>query len=200
MARAGIARRGVVAALALAALPADVLAADAERRRHPLVPDQARLQLAGAIGLLSAGAGYAFADTRLELDVLVGWAPASIADVDLVTLTGKVTYLPWRVRLPRGWRLRPLTAAFAITHTFGGRFHLRTPSKYPSGYLPVPTSLRGTVALGGTIGRPVGRLKELALSVELVAVDVPLAYWIRNSRAVDASDVISVALGVRAEF
>lgn len=193
--------RAALAALALAALlPAGVRAAEGERQRHALLPDQARLQFAGAIGLLSAGAGYAFADRRLELDVLLGWVPGSLADVDLVTLTGKVTYLPWRIGLPRGWRLRPVTAAFAVTYTFGDRFFLRSPSKYPSGYAPLPTALRASVALGATIGRPVWRLRELALSVELVAVDVPLAYWISNRGPVDASDVISLALGVRAEF
>lgn len=189
----------LAAALALGALPAAAGAAEDGRRRHALLPDQARVQFAGAIGVLSAGAGYAFAGRRLEVDALVGWVPASIADTTLVSLTGKLTFVPWIVRLERGWRLRPVTAALAVTYTFGDRFHLLPPDRYPSDYLPLPTAVRASLALGGTIGRPVWRLRELALSVELVAVDVPLVYWLTND-AVDASDVISLALGVRAEF
>jgi hypothetical protein len=40
----------------------------------------------------------------------------------------------------------------------------------------------------------------VALYWELVAVDVPLAYWIQNRRTVSATDVVSLALGVRGEF
>lgn len=185
-------------ALAIAAVPDSV---SADERRHPLVPDHAKLQFAGAIGLVSAGGGYAFARRHLELDALVGWVPASIADVDLLTVTGKLTFLPWKLRLPHGWRLRPFTSSLALTYTFGDRFFLRSPDKYPtSDYYPLPTALRGTVAIGATLGRAVRSVEEVALYVELVAVDVPLAYWARNQEAVRASDVISVALGLRTEF
>jgi hypothetical protein len=188
----------LLAALAVAAIPSG---AWADERRHPLVPDHAKLQFAGAVGLVSAGGGYAFARRHLELDALVGWVPASIADVDLLMVTGKLTFLPWKWRLPHGWRLRPVTSSLALTYTFGDRFFLRSPDKYPtSDYYPLPTALRGTVALGATLGRAVRSFEELGVFVELVAVDIPLAFWVRNQDAVRASDVISVALGLRAEF
>jgi hypothetical protein len=199
MTRRSIARRARAIALVLAVLDCASAAAE-ERRRHPLLPDQAKLQFAGAIGLVSAGTGYAFARRRVELDLFLGWVPESLADAHLVALTGKLTWLPWSARLARDWRLRPFTAGLAVSYWLNDRFFLRNPDRYPSGYYPVPTALRATVAVGGTIGRSIGPFSELALYWELVAVDVPLAFWIQNRRTVSATDVISLALGVRGEL
>jgi hypothetical protein len=190
--------RASLGAFTLAALLAG--AAVAEERRHPLLPDHAKVQFAGAVGLVSAGTGYAFGGRRLELDAFLGWVPESLAGTDLFTLTGKITWLPWSARLARGWRLRPITAALAMSYTFGDRFFVVLPEKYPRGYYPLPTALRGTVALGGTIGRPAPPFAEVALYWELVAVDLPLALWIQNPGTVSAADVVSLALGLRASF
>lgn len=199
MSRTAIARSARAAALVTALVGAARASDDGSR--HPLVPDHAKLQLAGAIGLVSAGPGYAFAGRRLELDLLVGWVPPSIAGVDLVAVTGKLTWLPWSVRLGRTWRARPLTAGLALTYwRAGDRFFALNRDRYPAGYYPLPSAIRGSVAVGGTLGRPAGSLSELALYWEVVAVDLPLAFWLQNPGAVRASDVLSLALGVRAHF
>lgn len=194
------------------AAPPAAAPAQAERertRRHPLLPDQAKLQLAGALGLLAAGGGWALLDRRLELDLFLGWVPESLAGFDLVAVTGKVTWLPWTLSLDRrrlghfrldGWRLRPFTLATALTYTFGDQFFLRLPDHHPPGYYPLPTAVRATFAVGGTLGRPLGRFAQAGFYWEVVAVDLPLAYWLANQRAVDLSDVLSVALGVRLEL
>jgi hypothetical protein len=193
------ARRISAAALAVVALAAPVSAA---ARRGALVPDQAKVQVAGGLGLVAAGAGYAFAGRRLELDVLVGWVPPPFAGVQLFSLNAKLTWLPWTARLSERWRLRPFTAGLVLSYALGDRFFLTNPGKYPtSDYYPIPTALRAGVALGGTLGRAVGRRStEVAVYWELGAWDIPLALWIQNPRTVRASDVISLALGVRASF
>jgi hypothetical protein len=178
-------------------------------RRHPLLPDQAKLQLAGALGLLAAGGGWALLDRRLELDLFLGWVPESLAGFQLVALTGKVTWLPWTISLDRrrlgnlaldGWRLRPFTLATAFTYTFGDRYFLRLPDHHPPGYYPLPTAVRATFATGGTLGRPLPPFAQAGIYWEMAAVDLPLAYWLANQRAVDASDVLSFALGARFEL
>jgi hypothetical protein len=189
-------RPSLVTALALA-LAAWASPAGAER--HPLVPDHAKLQLAGTIGFLSTGAGWAVAGRRLELDVLGGWVPPRYTGTHLFTATLKATWLPLSSRLER-WRLRPLTLALALNHTWGGGFWVRQPSRYPSGYYPVPTALRWSLAVGGTLGRSVGSLRELALYWEVVGVDMALVHWARNPRTVEPADVLSLALGARVEF
>ncbi len=181
------------------ALPRPAAAEGSLSRLHFLVPDQAKVQFAGALGLLSAGPGYAFARRRLELDLLVGWVPESIAGADLVTLTAKGTWLPWTVAV-QDWRLRPVTLGLALTYTAGDRFFVLLPERYPSGYYPIPTALRATLAAGGTLGRAVGLLQEAGVYWELVAVDTPFAYWVANRRTVPVASVFSLALGLRAQF
>lgn len=162
-----------------------------------LVPDHGKAQLAGTIGLVSAGAGWALAGDRLELDVLAGWVPARHAGEDLLVLTAKATWLPWRVGVGGGWALRPLTASVALSHTSGDQFWIVLPDRYPRLYYELPSALRGSVSLGGAVGRRAGRWREVGLYWEVVASDVPLAYWIGNPGAVDAADVLSLAFGVR---
>jgi len=175
-------------------------AADEERRRAWYLPDQAKLQLAGAIGFLSPGAGYAFAGRKLEVDVFLGYAPEALAGVDLWSVTGKLTWLPWRVRLGGEWTARPLSLAVQVTHTFGDRFFLQLPERYGPGYYPLPTSLRGSVALGTALGRPAWGFDHLGVYAEVVAVDIPFAYLISNLGTVHATEVLSVALGLRLEL
>lgn len=187
--RAVLALVGAIAAAA----PAGAAAADGPW------PDQAKVQLAGLLGLLSAGGGWDLARERLELDVLVGWVPARHAGDDLVTVTGKLTWLPWRASLGRRWSLRPLTASLAVTHTTGDQFWVRLPDRYPPRYYELPSALRASFSIGGTVGRGVGRLREVGLYWEVVAGDVPLASLIMNRDAVSPRDVFSVALGLRLE-
>lgn len=175
-------------------------AGDEERRRAWYLPDQAKLQLAGAIGFLSPGAGYAFAGRRLEVDLFLGYVPEALGGVALWSVTGKLTWLPWRVRLGREWTARPLSLAVQLTHTFGDRFFLRLPDRYGPGYYPLPTSLRGSVALGTAVGRPAWGFDHLGLYAEVVAVDIPFAYLLSNLGTVHASEVLSVALGLRLEL
>jgi hypothetical protein len=195
MTRGSPARAALLAALLAVALPVRAGAG----ARHPLLPDQAKLQFAGTLGLVSAGGGWAFAGRRLELDLLLGWVPPSMAGVHLVALTGKLTWLPFEVSMAR-WRLRPVTLALAATHTFGDGFWLRLPSRYPPRYYPIATALRWSVAAGGLLGRRIGGFEHVGLYWEVVAVDLPLVHWARNPEAVRASDVLSLALGVRASF
>jgi hypothetical protein len=192
----------VAAGVGIAVLPpARVRCADDDdRRRAWYVPDQAKLQLAGAIGFLSPGGGYAFAGRKLELDVFLGYVPETLAGVDLWSVTGKLTWLPWKVRLGRGWTAWPLTLAAQVTYTFGDRFFLFLPDRYGPGYYPLPTSLRGGLALGAAIGRPAWGFDQVGAYAEVVAVDIPFAYLLSNLGTVRASEVLSIALGIRVEL
>lgn len=184
-----------LAAAALVALPAF---ADA-RDRHWALPDQAKLQLAGNVGFLSPGVGWAWLGRRLEADVLFGWVPRAIGGEDLVALTGKLTWAPWTVRTA-GWTLRPITPALQLTYTFGDEYFLRLPDHYPHRYHTIPSALRGALAVGASAGRAAWGLEEVGVYAELVALDVMLRFWVTNPRALGPTDVLSLALGVRAAF
>lgn len=197
--RTGAPLLAAVVAAALVA-PGAAPAAEVERRRAWYLPDQAKLQLAGAMGFLSPGVGYALAGRRLELDAFLGYVPEGVGGVELWSVTGKVTWLPWRVGLPRGWTARPLTVAAQLTHTFGDRFFLVLPDRYGPGYYPLPTSLRAALALGAGVGRPAWGFEHVGAYAEVVAVDIPFAYLLSNLGTVRASEVLSVAVGLRLDL
>jgi hypothetical protein len=188
---------------AMALLPEVPRAEEAGPDRGPerpwYVPHHAKLQFAGNVGFFSPGVGYALARERLELDLFLGWVPEAVGGRDIWSVTGKLTWLPW-TRETRGWSFHPVTAGVQLTNTFGEHFFIREPAGFPRGYHMLPTALRAGVTLGGTAATPWRGLERVRFYYELVAVDVMLAFWIRNRSALDADDVVSLALGARFEF
>jgi hypothetical protein len=187
----------VAAALARAAVAATVLAvlaapagAPGEGGRPWYAPDHGKLQLAGNIGFLSPGLGYAWG-RRLEGDVFFGWVPEAIGGTDIFSVSGKLTWTPWSID-SRPWAFRPLTAALQLTYTFGDQYELFRP------YF-IPTALRSALALGADVSRQLGK-RTVAIYGELVALDMGLIYWLSDSEALGPEDVFSVAVGVRIDF
>jgi len=188
-----------LAALAVAVLVPAPARGAAPRERAWYVPDHAKLQLAGNIGFLSPGAGYALARGRLELDLFLGWVPEAVGGRDIWSVTGKLSWLPWTAHA-RGWTFQPLTTAVQLTNTFGEHFFIREPAGFPRGYHILPTALRAGFAVGGTARAPWRGLERASFYYELVAVDVMLAFWFSNRSALGLDDVVSLALGVRLDF
>jgi hypothetical protein len=185
-----------LAALALAA--AVEARAGAEPGRAWYLPDQAKLQLAGNIGFLSPGLGYAWADRRVEADLFFGWVPRAIGGEDITSFTGKLTWQPWEVQLHRRWFLRPVAAALQVTYTLGDEYFVTLPSRYRPHYYDFPSALRAGVAFGGSLGRKGrGAVREVGLYAELVALDAMLFLWLRNREALGPADVFSLAVGLR---
>lgn len=178
------------AALALALAAPD--AASPDDRRPWYAPHHAKLQLAGNVGFLSPGVGYAW-ERRLELDVLLGWVPEAIGGVDdIFSVTGKLTYAPWSVER-RPWTFRPFTAGFQVTYTFGDQYFVIPPFSF------TPTALRAGIALGTEASREIGG-RRVGLFAELVALDLGLVYWMSNPDAFGPTDAFSLALGVRIDL
>lgn len=164
------------------------------------MPDHASLQLAGSIGLLSAGPGWAFLDESVEAGLLLGWAPPLVAGEDFLTLTLKGQWHPLRLEW-RGWHLRPLTVGMLFSYTFGDAYFVRLPERYDDGYYWFKTGLRPALLLGGGAGRPVPSLGLRLLEgyVELVATDYRIVHFIRSPRIV-STGLFSLALGARLRF
>jgi hypothetical protein len=192
--------RAAATALLAVALAAPVAASGRGSERHWALPDQAKLQLAGNVGFVSPGVGWSWLGTRLEGDLFFGWVPRPIGGDSIVSFTGKLTLAPWRLRPGSGWSVRPLTAALQLTYTFGHEYFLRLPEHYPQGYYSAATALRSAVAVGASVGRRQWGLEEVGAYAEFVALDAMLGFWIANPRALGPTDVLSLAIGVRAAF
>lgn len=182
--------RAVLAAVAAILLATPNVAGAEERPWY--VPDHAKLQLAGNVGFLSPGVGYALGGP-FEGDLFLGWVPEAIGGTDVFSVTGKVTLSPWRLEAAR-WRIRPLTAALQLTYTFGEQYFVVPPEPF------TPTALRAGLAFGAAASVPVRGGRRVGLYAELVALDLGLVYWLSNRSALSAVDVFSVALGVRLDL
>ena len=191
-----------VRALLLALLLAP-LEARTEPARDALpwyVPDHVSLQLAGSIGLLSGGPGWAFLDEAVEGELLLGWSPPAVTGEDFLTLTLKGQWHPFRIDW-RGWTLRPLTVGLLFSYTFGDAYFVGLPDRYPDGYYWFNTALRPALLLGGGAGRPVPALGLRLVEgyFELVATDYRLVQFIRSPATVETG-LFSLALGARLRF
>lgn len=171
-----------------------------ERERAWYLPDQAKLQLAGNIGFLSPGVGWAWRDRRITADAFFGWVP-EVYGGDVLSVTGKLTWRPWTLKAGSGFELRPLTAAVQLTYTLGGSFFVDEPSRYPDGYYPFPTALRSGVAFGSAASWPWRRSgTRIGVFYELVALDHVLVAWWQNAGSLSLADVFSLAIGTSVEF
>lgn len=196
----GAARRGVLVLIAACAVSLP-WGAEARSGDPWYVPDQSKLQLAGWMGFVSPGAGYSWFGRRLEADLFFGWVPPPVGGEHIVSLTGKVTWLPVRVGAPEKLTVHPITVSAQLTYTFGSEYWVFEPSgRYPtSNYYPLPTALRAGVGVGGDVGRPLWRIERVSLYYEVVALDLMLGNWIGNHDSLGPSDVFSLAVGLRIE-
>jgi hypothetical protein len=194
--------RAALAALALSgAAPAAAAAAregDGEERRAWYLPDHLKVQLAGNVGFLSPGLGYAFLDGLLESDLFLGWVPRAVGGTDVLSVTAKLTARPFTVDL-REIEWRPLALAAQLTYTFGDQYFVRPPSRFPGDYYDFPTAIRTGIAVGTAADVAVGT-HRVGAYVELVAMDVMLKAWAENGRTLGPRDVFSVAVGLRTGY
>lgn len=117
-----------------------------------LLPDQATLQYAGSIGLLSIGPGWHYGrNDHWETDLLFGFLPRYQADHAKFTFTVKERYVPWHCRLSSCYVLQPLTAGFFFNTISSDDFWRKQPDKYPSNYYWFSTRIRTNIFLGQRI-------------------------------------------------
>lgn len=187
------------ALVALVAL-APARGAGAEPRSW-LVPDHAKVQFAGEMGVISSGVGYELLGRRLQGDLFLGWIPSSIGGDDVLSATAKLTFVPWKLQAGHRWRVHPLSVSTQLTHTFGSQYFVLPPDRYPRGYYELPTALHTAVGAGGCVVRPLrGESREFGVYYELVAANAMLWRWYQNRAALSLADVVSLALGARLRF
>lgn len=162
------------------------------------LPDQLKLQLAGNIGFLSPGVGYAWFDHALEADVFVGHVPESMGG-PVTSITSKLTVRPFRFEAgPVEFRLP--TLSLQLSYTFGDGFFLKQPNYYPSGYYALPSALHADLGLGTSISWKTRRAGRRGIYAELSSSDRAIYSWAKNRHYLSVSEVVSVALGVFGQF
>lgn len=166
------------------------------------IPSNMKLQFAGNVGLLSAGGGFSWLHRSLDLDLLLGWVPPMGGSASILSGTLKITVWPISLDLGTAFRVRPISFGAFSNLTFGERYFVFLPDRYPSDYYPASTALRFGGFVGGSVGArkglPFGRWLDLYW--EAGFTDVELYLVLVNPRSRSFFEAFHLALGLSLGF
>ncbi|HEU4469543.1 MAG TPA: hypothetical protein VFR58_00545 [Flavisolibacter sp.] len=192
---------GLAAAALFLLFPlAGLAGSDSAGPRPRALPDHFKVQFAGGIGFLSAGAGYSSRDGKVDADLFYGYVPKSIGGITIHTLTAKLTYSPIKPLQYGHFKVKPFSTGALVNYSFGKQYFGFRPDNYPYDFYKFPTSLYLGAFVGGELFRQTEKSKpfsRIGLYYELVTFDRLLLSYINNRRALSITDVFSLAIGVK---
>jgi hypothetical protein len=107
-----------------------------------LIPTSGIIQTCGNMGIISLGIGWEYGKRRQwETQLLFGYIPKFSSDDEKLTMTLKENFIPWRRNIGKGWWFEPLECSLYFNTVFGHDFWTKQPTKYESGYYPLPESV-----------------------------------------------------------
>lgn len=167
------------------------------------VPDLAKLQVAGYLGTVGAGVGYAAFNDVLNVSVYYGFTPASVAGH--VVHTGKLAFDVRPFELRAGdVRFVPGYIGGGLLYAFGGEFFTRLPARYrriDSRYYP-PTAVHWMIHAGTEVDYVPrrGPFERHGLYYEVVALDSYAFSYFENPERLRLIDIFSSSIGYRMAF
>lgn len=170
------------------------------KRRNTLLPDYFKVQFAGSMGMLSAGAGYHFFKQKLEVDVMGGFVPQAYSRDELQVLTLRASFRIWQLRPRELWTITPLTAGVFVTYTFGGKFSSKLPAHYPDGYYWWNEAIRPNIFIGGRVTRQLPDSKSIpavSFYYEVGTNELKAVSYALNTRALSVWQILHAGVGVK---
>lgn len=167
-----------------------------------MIPRYTKIQYAGGMGLLSAGAGWNYGHNKSwETEVMLGFVPSFSNERTKITMTLRENYVPWSVKLGDNWSLQPLSCGIYINTIFDGNLWIKEPKKYPNGYYWFSTKIRTHVQLGQRISFYDKNFTHRVLSFfyELSTCDLYILNACTN-RYIKLSDILSLSFGFRIQL
>jgi hypothetical protein len=164
------------------------------------IPDYAKIQFAGNIGLLSAGIGYEVANNVLYSELLYGFVPGSISNTENIHLITLKNTFPIFTKEIGAFKISPI-AGFTTSLETGNNSFLVLPDKYPKGYY-VPSAIHFTIFAGGLIHKEFKNqevFKGADFYVEVGTVETYL-WFAATSKEVTFNDVFSSSIGINLYF
>lgn len=169
-----------------------------------MIPTHAKLQYAGGMGLLSAGAGWDYGPKgQWETDAMVGFLPEHYADGEArLTFTLKQNYIPWSIRTTRWLDIEPLTCGAYMNVISGSEFWNKEPGRYPGGhkgYYKFSSRTRFHIYVGQRLTFLTPRasaLRSITLYYELSINDLMIVSGV-NNRTLEFSDVVHFSVGAK---
>lgn len=166
------------------------------------IPDQAKFQFAGSMGMFSVGPGLSYGKkTQWETDLFIGYIPKIDNMKGHITLTLKQTYTPFRVTLNDKFSYEPLTAGIYMNKIFGKYFWEKLPSKYPRNYYFWATNTRFNVFIGQAVSFQPSKesARNWSFFYEVNTNDLYILSAYGNNM-IDLTDIINISFGLRYRF
>lgn len=171
-----------------------------------LIPNQARLQYAGSVGMFNIGLGWHYGGPRhhrWESDFMFGFLPKHRSDHNHLTFTLRQSYVPYRIPLFWKFSLEPLATGAMINFISGEEFWVREPKKYPQRYYGFPTALRAHIFLGQRLRWEIPQnkrkyVKAVSLCYDVSTCDLYLVSYATN-KFIPLRDILSLSLSVKVD-
>lgn len=152
------------------------------------------VQVAGNIGFVSAGIGYSSRSEKFNVAIQYGYAPKSITDVEIHTLTVRNVFHLYKSRR----QMFIPYAGLGLSLEVGGKSFFFLPSNMPKGYYKFPKSIHLIPAIGVKTRHRSGRnsrVKTIEIFGEATTVDAYIWYKLISSE-VPMSRIITFSAGV----
>jgi hypothetical protein len=167
------------------------------------IPDLAKLQVAGYLGTVGVGLGYAAFDDVLNVSLYYGFTPASVAGHPVHTSKLAFDVRPFELRAG-DVRFVPAYVGGGLLYAFGGEFFTRLPARYrriDSRYYP-PTAIHWLLQAGVEVDYVPrrGPFERHGLYYEVVALDSYAFSYFENPERLRLVDVFSSSIGYRLAF
>lgn len=173
---------------------------------HALIPDGARLQVAGNMGAASVGPVWIYGRNRQwETALTLGYVPKHQGNNALVTMTIKEDFIPWTISLGNNvCDFQPLATGVYLNTVFSSKFWTHQPHRYPKGYYWFSTRVRPNLYLGERLRFriPDHHRKfshQIKLFYELSTCDFYLIQAVKNDYITPAK-ILTLSLGVQLEW
>jgi hypothetical protein len=176
------------------------LVKDKEKQKAWYVPDYAKMQFAGNLGVLSVGVGYQLFNNVLYTELLYGYVPVSISKANEIHLISIKNTFPLFRKKIGNYTVSPI-AGFTGTLETGNNSFLVLPDKFPKGYY-VPSAIHFTLFIGTLVHKNFVNskiIKGIDFYYELGTVETYLWSAI-TSKEVGLNDIFSSAIGVNLYF
>lgn len=167
-----------------------------------LIPEHAKMQFYGGIGIASIGCGWDYGrNKQWETDLLIGIVPKYNTKSAKLSFTIKETFQPWNLNLGKGFTMRPMTCGLYVNTISGSYFWSSQPKRYPDNYYPwLSTRIRIHIFLGQSytfhITNPgLKPLRAITAFYEVNTNDLYLTSAFSNHLALD--DIIRLSFGFK---
>lgn len=176
-----------------------------EKFWNSLIPDFARIQYAGSVGLINAGLGWSYGKRdQWETDLMFGYLPKYDTENVKLTFTIRQSFIPWKCRLSDDWSISPLSCGLFVNTVFSDKFWTHEPSRYPGSYYRFSSRIRFHIFLGQRFTfhiEPSRRLlaRSISFTYELSTCDLYMLSAVTN-KYVGINDILSLSLGLKYDF